>query len=81
MSDEMGKIINALNRIEAGEGFVRQGETPDTAAPDFVRPEAPPDLCKKALQLLSRHLRAEIVKLVENEPSFRAVFVDDLSGS
>lgn len=73
LASDIRSTINTLHRI-VGDGFEREGETQDSAPPNYVHPDADPVLCKEALEVLSRHLISEIQALVKRDPRFSSVF-------
>lgn len=71
MNDEVRKYINHV----LGKGFAEEGASADRAPPDWVAPNADPELAKRALQRLSRHLTLEEITAVINKaPELAQVF-------
>lgn len=71
---EMRSTLDSLARISMGDGFEREGETQDSPPPSYVQSDANPELCKEALDILSRHLLTEIQALIKRDGRFSDVF-------
>ncbi len=78
-AEDMRATINDLERealrgVVVGDGFEREGETQDSPPPSYVLEGADPELCKEALEHLSRHLLTEIQALIKRKSKFKNVF-------